>query len=172
MMRASFLTLKNTLTLTVLTAALVALASPLVAQTADVRAKPITESEIQLLRKDVQTEKNQIITDAMAFTQTEAAAFWPIYKEYASAQHGIADKRLALITDYAQRLDKMDDAAARGLTDRMFAVEDATQALRKQYYPRFEKALGAKRAAKFYQVDNRLSLLINLQLAAEIPLIP
>jgi hypothetical protein len=34
------------------------------------------------------------------------------------------------------------------------------------------KALGAKRAAKFYQVDNRLSLLVNLQLTSEIPLIP
>jgi hypothetical protein len=34
------------------------------------------------------------------------------------------------------------------------------------------KALGAKRAAKFYQVDNRITLLINIQLAANIPLIP
>jgi hypothetical protein len=34
------------------------------------------------------------------------------------------------------------------------------------------KALGAKRAAKFYQVDNRLGLIVNLQLTALIPLIP
>jgi hypothetical protein len=33
------------------------------------------------------------------------------------------------------------------------------------------KALGAKRAAKFYQVDNRLTLIINVQLTAAIPLI-
>jgi hypothetical protein len=33
------------------------------------------------------------------------------------------------------------------------------------------KALGAKRAAKFYQVDNRLSMIVNLQLTAAIPLI-
>jgi len=32
-------------------------------------------------------------------------------------------------------------------------------------------ALGAKRAAKFYQVDNRLTMIINLQLTAGIPLI-
>jgi hypothetical protein len=34
------------------------------------------------------------------------------------------------------------------------------------------KALGAKRAAKFYQVDNRITLIINVQLSANIPLIP
>jgi hypothetical protein len=54
---------------------------------------------------------------------------------------------------------------SENLTERMFDVEEATQALRREYYPRFEKALGAKRAAKFYQVDNRLSLMVTLQLA-------
>ena len=172
MKRAALFALQNISALTVLMVTLVALTSPALAQTADVHAKPITDSDVQLLRQDLQTEKNQIIKDTMMFTPTEAAAFWPIYKDYAAAQHGIADKRMALITDYAQHIDKMDDATARGLTERMFDVEEATQALRKEYYPRFEKALGAKRAAKFYQVDNRLSLMIDLQLAAEIPLIP
>ncbi len=172
MKRAVLFELKITLVLMVLMAALVTLTCPVLAQTADVHSKPITESDVQLLRQDLQAEKNQIITDTMMFTPTEATAFWPVYKDYANAQHGIADKRLALITDYAQRIDKMNDATARELIERMFAVDDATQALRKEYFPRFEKALGAKRAAKFYQVDNRLNLMINLQLAAEIPLIP
>ena len=108
----------------------------------------------------------------MSFTESEAAAFWPVYKEYASAQQSIAAKRLNLIVDYAQNLGNLDDNKARDLSQRMFAIEDDTQALRKKYYSRFEKALGAKRAAKFYQVDNRLSMLINVQLTSEIPLIP
>jgi hypothetical protein len=44
--------------------------------------------------------------------------------------------------------------------------------LRQDYWPKFQKALGAKRAAKFYQVDNRLTLMVNLQLTSEIPLAP
>jgi len=136
------------------------------------QAEPITDADVQLLRQDLQSVKNQVITDTMSFNEKEAAAFWPVYKEYAAAQHSIADKRLAVITDYVQSLDKMDDAKARDLTHRMFAVEDETQALRKQYAARFEKALGAKRAAKFYQVDNRLTEMVDLQIAAEVPLIP
>lgn len=152
--------------------AVVVLSSMIFAQTADVRAKPITDSDVQLLRQDVQSLKNQVITDTMNFNEKEAAEFWPVYKQYAAAQHSIADKRLAVITDYAQNLDKMDDGKARDLTTRMFAIEDETQTLRKTYFPRFEKALGSKRAAKFYQVDNRLSQMVNLQLASEVPLIP
>ena len=145
---------------------------PVVAQTVEVRAKPITDDDIQLMRQDLQAQKNQIITDTMTFTESEAAAFWPIYKEYASEQQGIAAKRLNVILDYARGLEKMDDSTARDLSKRMFAIEDDNQALRKKFYPRFEKALGAKRTAKFYQVDNRLNLLITAQLTSEIPLIP
>jgi hypothetical protein len=155
-----------------LTIVTVTLSSAVLSQTVEVHAKPITDADVQLLRQDLQSAKNQIITDTMSFNEQEAAAFWPVYKEYAAAQHSIADKRLAVITDYARNLDKMNDTNARSLTDRMFTVEEETQALRKEYFPRFERALGAKRAAKFYQVDNRLTLMVNLQLASEIPLIP
>jgi hypothetical protein len=33
------------------------------------------------------------------------------------------------------------------------------------------KAIGAKQTAKFYQADNRLALLVNVQLAALLPVI-
>ncbi len=151
---------------------LLVLSTSAVAQNVEVKAKPLTDADILLIRQDVQGQKNQIITDTMNFTQSEAATFWPVYKEYASAQQAIAAKRWNLIVDYAQNIDKMDDQKAKDLSQRMFAIDDEIQSLRKTYYPRFEKALGAKRAAKFYQVDNRLSLIVNLQLSSEIPLIP
>jgi Spy/CpxP family protein refolding chaperone len=142
------------------------------AQDTEVTAKPLTDQDIKMLRQDVQTAKDQIISDTMQFSTTEKAAFWPVYKDYAAEQHAIADKRLKLITDYAQNLDSLDDAKAKGMTERMFQIEDDTQELRKKYYSRFVQALGAKRAALFYQVDNRLTLLTNMQLASAIPLIP
>lgn len=149
-----------------------ALSAGAFSQATEVRAKPLTEDDIKLLREDVQAQKTQIITDTMSFSQAEAAAFWPVYKEYASEQQAIAAKRMDIILDYAKNLDKLDDKKAGDLTQRMFGIEDETQSLRKKFYPRFEKALGAKRAAKFYQVDNRLSTIINFQLASEIPLVP
>jgi hypothetical protein len=147
-------------------------AAAVFAQTTEVAAKPLTDDDIKLMRQDVQAAKDDIIKNTMQFTDAEASAFWPVYREYASEQHAIADTRLKMITDYAQKIDTMDDATASSLTKRLFQVEEDTQALRKRYLPKFEKALGAKRAAKFYQVDNRLSMIVNVQLASEIPLIP
>jgi hypothetical protein len=108
----------------------------------------------------------------MQFTDAESAAFWPVYKDYASEQKTIAEQRFAAIMEFAKHFDTMTDADASSLTKKMLQVEDSTQDLRRKYFPKFEAAIGAKRAARFYQVDNRLTMILNVQLASEIPLIP
>jgi hypothetical protein len=108
----------------------------------------------------------------MKFTDAESTAFWPVYRDYVRDQQAIGDERVQLIKDYALHYDTMDDAKARDMVQRMINIEDKTLNLKEDYWPKFMKALGAKRAAKFYQIDNRISLIINMHLAAEIPLIP
>ncbi len=147
-------------------AALFAQASP-----ATTTAKPLSDSDVQLLRSDVQAGKNEIITATMQFTDAESTAFWPIYRDYARDQQVIGDQRLALIKDYAANYDTLDDSKAGDMVQRMNSIDAKNLNLRESYWPKFMKALGAKRAAKFVQVDNRLSLIINLQLTAAIPLI-
>ena len=152
----------------VLSALLVQMA---IAQTATVTAKPLTDADIQLLRSDIQADKNDIVTHAMRFTDSESNAFWPVYRDYVRDQQSIGDERVQLIKDYAQHYDAMDDAKAKNMMQRLLNIDAKYANLRQQYWPKFEKALGAKRAAQFFQVDNRLTLLTNLQLASEIPVL-
>jgi len=163
---------KNMNQFTTTVAVVILLIPAALAQTVEVASTPLTETDIQLLRSDLQSGKNTIIADTMKFTDPESAAFWPVYRDYAHDQTTIADERLKVITDYAQHIDKMDDSKAKDLSQRMMNIEAKVVSLQQQYWPRFEKALGAKRAAKFFQVDNRLSLMIDIQLASEVPLIP
>lgn len=142
------------------------------AQAAEVSAAPLTDNDIQLLRSDLQAGKNKVIADTMQFTDTESSAFWPVYRDYVRDLQKIGDQRMEVIQDYAKNYDSMNDDKARDMVQRMINVEDETLNLREDYWPKFMKALGAKRAAKFYQVDNRITLMVNLQLASAIPLIP
>jgi uncharacterized membrane protein len=153
-------------------ASLVLLSAVICAQTTGVAAKPLSDSDIQLLRSDVQAGKNEIIAATMQFTDAESTAFWPTYRDFAREQQTIGDERVTLIKDYAANYDSMDDNKAKDMVQRMINIEDESLKLREDYWPKFMKALGAKRAAKFYQVDSRISLIINLQLSAAIPLIP
>jgi Spy/CpxP family protein refolding chaperone len=140
-------------------------------QTVEVTAKPLTDADIQLMRSDVQAAKNQIIAHTMQFTDSESTAFWPVYRDYSRDQQVIGDERVQLIKDYAQHYDTFDDAKAKNMTQRLLNIEAKLANLRQESWPKFEKVLGARRAAKFFQVDNRLTLLVNLQLTSEIPLL-
>jgi hypothetical protein len=134
-------------------------------------SRPVTDDDIAILRQDVQTDKTEIITRNMNFTDEQSKAFWPVYRDYAHDQQVIGDLRVALIKDYAASFDKIDDAQAASFISRALKYEDDILQLRKKYVEPFTHAIGAKQTARFYQVDNRLTLLTNLQLAALLPII-
>jgi hypothetical protein len=129
------------------------------------------ESFLELMRSDLKTEKKAVITLAMGFTDKEAEAFWPIYKEYEYELDKIGDKRMTLIKDYAANYKTMTDEKAKSLTDQVFKLQGERLELRKQYVDKVAKATSPIVAAKFAQVDYQVHLIIDLQIASEMPLI-
>ena len=65
----------------------------------------------------------------------------------------------------------MTDAAAGNLVERLFRLTEDEQALIREYYGKVASAVGGAVAARFVQVERRIRTLLDLQLAAEIPLL-
>ena len=150
--------------------AVLSLASGAVAQTTTTDQSG-TDTDIALLRSDVQAQKTDVIAHSIQFNDAQGKAFWPLYREYANKQQIIGDQRVSVIKDYADHYNTIDDATADELMGRLLKFDQARTELRAEYYPKFRTAIGAKQAAKFFQVDNRLSLLIDLQIASAVPII-
>ena len=129
------------------------------------------EAYMEVIRSTIKAEKVAAITEQMAFTDAEAAVFWPIYREYEVKLEKIHDERLALIRDYALNYDFMDDEKAKQMVKKSFDLEEQRLKLRKEYYGKFEKALSPIRAAKFNQLERRINLMIDLQIASAIPIL-
>jgi len=134
-------------------------------------ADAATDAAIEQLRKDARADKSAIIGGTMEFTATEAAAFWPLYKSYEQAQKALGDEKVALIKDYAANYAAMTDAKATELVTRLQAVEDKTVAAKHQFVKSLHGVLPAKKVARYYQVENRVQMLVDLNLASEIPLV-
>ncbi len=130
-----------------------------------------TDQDIQLLRQDLRSQKKQIVAANMQLTDAEATKFWPVYDEYAAELAKIGDTKLALIKEYAQTYDSMTDAQAKSLIKRWAASDEAAMNLRMRYIPKFEQVLPGKKAALFFQMDRRLGLLMELQVASIIPMV-
>jgi hypothetical protein len=148
-------------------------AGPLVAQTAPDPAKVRAEVDkaMETLRKDARAGKADILGKTMALDSTQAAAFWPIYKQYEAEVQTLGDERLGIIQDLAEHFDSLDDAKAKALLDRQIALEEKKIALVKKYKDEMLKALPAKTVARWLQVENRLGKLVELSIASDIPLV-
>lgn len=126
---------------------------------------------LELLRSDLKTQKTALLTAAMGFTEQEGTIFWPIYREYELELAKIGDARIANIKNFATNYDSMTDVKAKELVDAAFKLEEDRLKLQKTYYKKVEKALSATSAARFIQVERQIGLLIDMQIAAEVPLI-
>lgn len=130
-----------------------------------------SDQYVELLRKDLRSEKKQIVAANMLLTEAEAQKFWPVYDEYTVEAAKINDAKLSVIKEYVQTYDTLNDAQAERMVKTWSAADEATVQLRLKYLPIFQKALPGKKVARFFQVDRRIGSVIDLQLASEIPLV-
>ena len=144
---------------------------PLFAQDANAGPNTAIDRNIKLFREDVRSESKQLVAANLPLTDTEATKFWPIYDQYADEVWKIGDARVALIKEYVQSYDTMTDAQANDFMHRSEAIDQQFSALLTKYVPIFEKVISPKKTARWYQIDRHLNLLINVQLAANIPMV-
>jgi len=156
----------------VLAGAWIVAAPPARAQAAASTDSPtVTDQDIQLLRQDLRSKKKQMIAANLTLTDAEATKFWPVYDQYSAEMTKLGDQRYALIKEYAKGFGSLTDAQAMSLLDRSLALDEATAQLRIKYVPIVSKVLPGTKTATFFQIDRRLSALIDLQLASQIPLV-
>lgn len=126
---------------------------------------------LELARDVLKTEKKAAIAELMQLTEAESTPFWELYNEYQGKLYLVANKRIAIIRDYAEHFETMTDEKADELWLKSLAYAQEVLKLEKQYYGKFKKILPAGKAARFFQAENKIETMIDAQLALEIPLV-
>lgn len=126
---------------------------------------------MELLRSDIKTQKVAILTEALQLTEEQSAAFWPLYREYDLELSKLGDRRIAQLRSYADNFANLTDEKAKQMASDYFKLEEDRLKLKKNYFKKMEKELGANTAARFTQIENQIELLIDVQLASQMPLI-
>jgi hypothetical protein len=124
---------------------------------------------VDLLRKDIRSQKKKIIAENMELSDVEAQKFWPVYDQYAAELSKIYDVKIALLKDYADNYSGMTGEQAENYIRKRADVEQSIMQLRLKYMPAFRKVLSGRETALFYQIDWRLGLAIDVQLI-QVPL--
>ena len=133
-------------------------------------ADAFTNQQFALLLKDIRSIKKQVIAANLTLTDSEATKFWPLYEQYSADFAKINDTRAALVKEYSEEYGTQTDEQADSLVRRWLDVDIAAAQLRQKYVPIFRKVLPGKKAATFFQLDRRISMMIDVQLTSQLPL--
>jgi hypothetical protein len=126
---------------------------------------------LQLAEFDIRAKTMQIVSSTMNFTEAEGAAFWPLYRKYEFESGTISDRMISVIKDYKASLNKLDDAKADDLADRVFKIDEDQVRLYKKYYKEFSRVLPPKRVLQLFQLFRRIDTLVDLKIAGMLPMI-
>jgi len=134
-------------------------------------AEAFSDQQFALLRKDIRSIKKQLIAANLTLTDSEATKFWQVYEQYSGDLGKINDTRTTILKEYSDGYGTLTDEQADNLIRRWLDTDIAAAQLRQKYVPIFRKVLSGKKAATFFQLDRRISMMIDVQLTSQLPLV-
>ena len=107
----------------------------------------------------------------MDLSETQAAAFWPVYEDYEVQRKELGKDKVNLLSDYAKNYATLDGETATDLIHRAAANNIAIQKLMKKTFNKLAKTLDPVTAARFIQLENYFIVMIQVSIQESIPFI-
>jgi Spy/CpxP family protein refolding chaperone len=131
----------------------------------------VSTQDLDMLRRDIRSQKKQLMAQNLTLTDADATKFWPIYDQYAAEVTKTKDKQYAMFQEFADHFGTMSDEKANSLLKQLLDVDVAMTQLRAKYLPIVSKAIGGKKGATWAQLDRRIQMMVDLQLSSRTPLV-
>lgn len=126
---------------------------------------------IKGLKEDLHTTVNEIVKQNLKLTEDESKIFWPLFEDYLNEYETIFNKRVEITKDYMMDYYGMDNETAKGLLSRSIKLNEDIFTLKKKYVNLMLEKLPAKVVGKFWQIDARVTALIDLVRMSSVPLV-
>ena len=121
--------------------------------------------------EQLRDERRSTVEKSMGLTTRESNAFWPVYDDYRARLEEIIDRRVQIILDFIEHPDTFTDDKSRLVLDELLELKISKVRLKRDFVEPFAASLPARKVFKFYQIENKLDLLIQSELSSVIPLI-
>jgi hypothetical protein len=131
----------------------------------------MSPQELQLMRQDLRKQKQKLIAQNLPMTEPEAVKFWAVYQKYAKELQESNDEKFEMIHSYAQNWRSMSNEDALIFMRRWLEIDEKVTQLRSKYLLLLRDALPGKKAATFFQLDERIGMMTNLEIASQLPLL-
>src|SRR4051794_32861804 len=132
----------------------------------------VTKDDVNLIQAMYGKDKRDLMQQYMNFKDSASAtAFWKLYDSYEGQRKKLGQDFIAILQDYANNYETLDDKKADELVTRTLANNIAHEKLYADYYKKMKPVNGALKASQFFQLEAYLRSAIKTTVLDEIPFI-
>lgn len=128
-------------------------------------------TDMQALQAAVRADKRGFVASTMALSDAEAKKFWPIYDAYQRELESANRRRSVALVNVVGLGQTIGNLHARQVLDELIAADDAEHKARRRMRDRLLGALPATKAIRYLQLEWKIRVAQDHDLAATIPLI-
>jgi len=127
---------------------------------------------VAAVRATYRNDRQQMLAETLPLTETESAAFWPLYRSYRTDMDALGDRLIKLVLEYSDAYPDVPKEKAEELLKGYVSLEEQIVKKRGWYFKRVSKVLPPAKVLRWAQLENRMDLGLRLQLVGTIPLMP
>ena len=125
---------------------------------------------IQAIRAQIGADRQALIAANLRLTEAESQNFWPLYREFHTKIDGLADRRLAILINFRDNFDTLDDEVSEQIIKDYFKLQQDLIKLKKQYAKKMNKVIPAKKTLRYFQMENKMDAIIDFEMTKIVPL--
>jgi uncharacterized membrane protein YgcG len=144
--------------------------TPAPAPTATAATGAADPAALAKLRERIRTDLKGLVAQNLPLTDAEAKAFWPVYERCRASIEAAQRKGNLAIVDYVGSEGRLTDAHAKQIVEDVLAADADAVRARKSCFERVAKVLPGKKAARYFQIENKVAALARYDAAAALPL--
>jgi hypothetical protein len=130
------------------------------------------ESQMEILRQKLKTDKRYIVSENMDLTADEAKSFWPLYDAYQKDLDKLNQRLGSIAGTYIEAYNKgpiSDDLSTKLVKDSLALEKDELDA-KEKHLGKLKKVLPPYKVVRYAQIENKIRALVKYELAVGIPL--
>jgi len=130
----------------------------------------LPNSELELIMVSKAAEKKAIVLSNMVLQGETKQKFGTLYDEYQKKLMMHRMFELNLISNYASNYTNMTDETSDQLISEWITVEKTAIILKEEYMAKFKEVMPSADVIRYFQIENRLQLLREVERSKLIPL--
>jgi hypothetical protein len=127
--------------------------------------------EVQMFQSLFGAEKKAIVAEFIKLQSPAKETFWGLYDQYEADRKALGLTRIDLLKKYADNYATLDDVKINEIMKEMITLAGKNDKLIVTYYNKINKAVGAKPAAQFYQLEGYFLSSLRAAILEQIPFI-